>query len=66
MPAVSKVQQMMMGADLARLRAGKHTKTGMTEPQLREFAGTRRKGLPRRAKTVRPTQNPFRGVRRAR
>jgi hypothetical protein len=28
----------MMGADLARLRAGKQTKTGMNEKQLSEFA----------------------------
>lgn len=28
-----------MGADLARKRAGKKTRTGMTEQQLRDFAG---------------------------
>ena len=28
----------MMGADLARKRAGKKTRTGMSEVQLREFA----------------------------
>ena len=27
-----------MGADLARLRAGKRTRTGMKESQLRDFA----------------------------
>ena len=27
-----------MGADLARKRAGKKTRTGMSESQLREFA----------------------------
>lgn len=27
-----------MGADLARLRAGKRTKTGMNEQQLSDFA----------------------------
>ena len=50
MPAVSKKQQQMMGAELARKRAGKKTKTGMTTKQLREFASTKRKGLPNRAK----------------
>ncbi len=37
-PSVSKKQQKMMGADLARLRAGKKTRTGMSEKQLQEFA----------------------------
>ncbi len=48
MPSVSKKQQMMMGAELERKRAGKKTKTKMTEKQLREFASTKRKGLPTR------------------
>jgi hypothetical protein len=47
-PAVSQVQQGFMGADLARKRAGKKTRTGMTAAQLEEFAGTRRRGLPKR------------------
>lgn len=50
MPAVSKKQQMFMGAELARKRAGKKTVTGMSEQQLREFAKTKRKGLPKRKK----------------
>ena len=50
MPAASKKQQMMMGADLARARAGKKTRTGMSAAKLAEFAGTPRKGLPTRAK----------------
>ena len=50
MPAVSKKQQKFMGAELARKRAWKKTKTGMTEQQLRDFARTKRKGLPMRAK----------------
>jgi len=50
MPAKSKAQQEMMGADLARARAGKKTRTGMTEAQLEEFASTKRKGLPERVK----------------
>ena len=46
MPAKSKVQQKFFGAELARKRAGKRTRTKMTEEQLREYAGTKRKGLP--------------------
>ena len=49
-PAVSKAQQRLMAADLARKRAGKKTRTGMTEKQLEEFAETKRKGLPVRKK----------------
>jgi len=50
MPAVSRKQQKMMGAELARKRAGKKTKTGMSEKQLEEFASTKRKGLPNKKK----------------
>ena len=50
MPAKSKAQQRFMGAELARKRAGKKTKTKMTEVQLKEFASTKRKGLPARKK----------------
>ena len=50
MPAKSKKQQSLMGADLTRLRAGKKTKTGMSEKQLKDFASTKRKGLPAKAK----------------
>lgn len=50
MPAVSKKQQQFMGAELARKRAGKKTQTGMSAQQLEDFAGTKRKGLPTRAK----------------
>ena len=49
-PAVSKRQQRMMGAELARKRAGKQTRTGMSERQLHEFASTSRRGLPARKK----------------
>jgi len=38
MPSVSKRQQAFMGAELARKRAGKATKTHMTEDQLRDYA----------------------------
>ena len=50
MPAVSKKQQMFMGAELARKRAGKKTRTGMSEKQLKDFASTKRKGLPKKKK----------------
>ena len=45
-PAVSKRQQRLAGADLARKRAGKKTRTGMTESQLEDFASTKRRELP--------------------
>ena len=47
-PSKSKAQQRLMGADLARKREGKKTKTGMTERQLEEFAATKRSKLPGR------------------
>lgn len=50
MPAKSKVQQELMGADLARARAGKATRTGMSVSQLKDFASTKRKGLPEHVK----------------
>ena len=49
-PAKSKRQQRLMGADLARKRAGKKTVTGMSERQLEEYASTPRKKLPATAK----------------
>ena len=52
MPAVSKKQQQFMGAELARKRAGKKTVTKMSEQQLKEFAGTKTKGLPTRKEKV--------------
>ncbi len=44
MPATSERQRKFMGAELARKRAGKKTKTGMSEQQLRDFARKRKKG----------------------
>jgi hypothetical protein len=41
MPATSDKQRKFMGADLGRLRSGKPTKTGMTETQLKDYAGTK-------------------------
>lgn len=37
-PAVSERQRRFMGAELARKRAGKKTRTGMSETQLRHYA----------------------------
>ena len=37
-------------AHLERARAGKKTRTGMSEAQLEDFASTKRKGLPQRVK----------------
>jgi hypothetical protein len=38
MTAKTELQRKFLGADLARKRAGKKTKTGMSEAQLRDFA----------------------------
>lgn len=51
MPSVSKRQQRFMGAELGRKRAGKKTRTGMSEKQLKEYASTKRKGLPEKKKS---------------
>ena len=50
MPAKSKAQQALMGADLARARAGKKTRTGMSVSELEKFASTPTKGLPQHVK----------------
>ena len=39
MPAKTEKQRKFMGAELARKRADKKTKTGMSEKQLQELAG---------------------------
>lgn len=49
MPSVSQAEQKFMGADYARAKKGKKTKTGMSIGQLKEFASTKRKGLPKKA-----------------
>ena len=49
MPAKSKAQQRLMGADLQRAREGKKTVTGMSEANLEEMATTPKgKKLPER------------------
>lgn len=52
MPAVSETQQKFFGAELARKRAGKKTRTGMSEGELHKFASTSRKGLPKRKSKI--------------
>jgi hypothetical protein len=49
MPVHSKAQHGLLGADLARARKGKKTRTGMSKEQLEEYLrGSRTKGLPHR------------------
>lgn len=43
MPSVSEKQRKFMGAELGRKRAGKKTKTGMSDKQLSEFASKKKK-----------------------
>lgn len=38
MPAKSEKQRRFMGAELARVREGKRSRTGMSEEQLEDFA----------------------------
>jgi 1,4-alpha-glucan branching enzyme len=48
MPAKTEKQRKFMGAELARKREGKKTKTGMSEKKLEEFASKgAKKGLDR-------------------
>ena len=42
-PAKTEKQRRFMGAELSRKRAGKKTKTKMTEKQLEEFATKKKK-----------------------
>jgi hypothetical protein len=57
MPAKSKKQRGLMCADLARKRAGKKTRTGMSEAQLEEFCRTpKKKSNPIPKNTLRPVQ----------
>jgi hypothetical protein len=50
MPAVSKKQQRFFGAELARARAGKKTRTGLGKGKLREMAQKPKGGFKRRKK----------------
>ena len=49
MPSVSQAQQRFMGYELSKERKTGKNDTGMSEAKLREFAATKRKGLPRKA-----------------
>lgn len=67
-PAVSEKQRKLMGADLARKRAGEKTITGMSESQLEDFAKKpksrplpQRKGPPPRSKAPLSSRNPTPG-----
>ena len=51
MPAKSKKQQAFMAIELDKKRSGKKTKTNMTEDQLSDYASTKTKKLPKRAKS---------------
>jgi hypothetical protein len=43
MPAKTEKQRKFMGAELGRKRAGKKTRTGMSEKQLKEYASKKKK-----------------------
>jgi hypothetical protein len=43
MPSTSERQRRFMGADLARVRSGEKSKTGMSEGQLEDFAKKKKK-----------------------
>ena len=43
MPAKSAKQRRFMGVELARKRAGKKTRTGMSERKLKEYARKRKR-----------------------
>jgi hypothetical protein len=59
MPAKSKAQQRMMGADLQRAREGKKTRTGMSEAQLEDFAATKTKKLPEKVKKTKGSKASY-------
>lgn len=61
MPAKSKAQQMFMGAELTRKRAGKSTRTGMSAAQLEDFAATKHKGLPAHTEGYRARMRKMKG-----
>ena len=43
MPAKTEKQRKFMGAELARKRSGKKTRTGMSEKKLEEMASMKKK-----------------------
>ena len=46
MPAVSEKQRRFFGAELARKRKGRKTRTGLSEHKLREFASSTKGSRP--------------------
>lgn len=50
MPAKSKAQQRFMGMEYAKKKAGEKTDVDMTKKQLKDFASTKLKGLPKHVK----------------
>ena len=44
MPAKTRKQQRFFGAELARKRKGKKTRTGLSEAKLREMARRKKRG----------------------
>ena len=58
MPSVSSKQKRFMGAELARLRAGEPTDTGMDEAQLTDFTQGPAKDLPAHAKPKHKKHTP--------
>ena len=50
MPARTRKQQRFMGAELARARAGKKTRTGMSASHLRKFARKPKGGYKKKRK----------------
>jgi len=63
-PSVSKSQQRFMGAELSRKRAGLSTKTNMSESQLKDFASTARKGLPKKKPDLRSSPSQLKSYMR--
>ena len=52
MPAPTEKARRFMGAELARKRAGKQTRTGMSEEELRRMASKARKHRGKREREV--------------
>ena len=43
MPSITRKQQRFMGAEYARAKAGKKTRTGMSKKQLKDFTKYKKK-----------------------
>ena len=61
MPAYSRGQQKLMGAELVRRRQGlKPRVSGLSTAKVRKFASTKHKGLPARSPSPVPYRKPTR------